>query len=32
MSIPPGTANTIDERNGTAGGYKMNGGRFRSIQ
>ena len=31
MSIPPGTANTIDER-GQNGGYKMAGGRFRSIQ
>ena len=30
MSIPPGTANTIDGQNGN--NYKMNGGRFRSIQ
>ena len=30
MSIPPGTANTIDERGG-GNNYKMTGGRFRSI-
>ena len=31
MSIPPGTANTIDDRN-SGQNYKMNQGRFRSIQ
>ena len=31
MSIPPGTANTIDDR-AQGNNYKMTGGRFRSIQ